>query len=1480
MYLSNKLTFYLVFSVLLAVGMIFAPTVMAQTIAATWTDDLNDDNTADDPGWDVTIGGLADTNDPDVTYLDPAGTTAAAQGTQTGFDAATATVLMSEGTIAAGIGDVIAVQVVIAANTYQRVTFPAGGPGATLASTTLTLLPKLAELAVSEYYVSFNGTVTVTFNFAAAVADTNGAPVAPLHVSDVTVDGTNSAGLQIVSVSGTNRVTFRSTLGVSGTSGSSTVDLSASYATQATVAADGQAMVTFDDTAPTITNNAITVAAPAGFPTPSDGVWNSTFLLTFSVGDEDGGSGLPDVNPVSIETDNDKLEVEAIGLGTADNTETDTEYLVRITPKAGRDTTAGENVTITIVPVDKAGNEGSGVVSVKLAASQSPAAAFTRASPASGNVGPGGTITVTFDKDPGTVNATNATVTGTGNTRTVTVGSTAGAQEIVLTWDKGGRQVLNYTVVIPPDAAVAFTSAAPASGNVMRGTEITLTFAADPGTVTASVGAISGTGTTRTLTIPAAQAAGAVTITVSWTKTGHQAGSQMLTYTVIVPPADNNPTSPSNIMKLEIPAESYVVLVRSMSETEGALEFPQVPPVNGTDVNVEVWGDMPDLHDLFLRSAQNHGGALVVRRSVNAHENDMTDEDGNLVGRLATPARGSVGISEIMWARDLRQGTADEQAAGQWIELQNLNSKPVVVLIYAQKGGDGLISGGILVNTAAGDNLLGNLDHSGTMVVDAIQNIRNDGNQANNGWDVVGKGQDGNSVEGVPFASMHRILPDKQPAFSASQNYTKRKGTKDSHWATSIGAYVRGQTTHTSGGISNIPVLFDYRGTPGDVNNRTGITLHTKAGRTNLSDSLAVVFNEIGNRSTADKAYEWIELRNRTGSAVDLRAYIITTITGVNAESILYRFPNETTNIAANGVLLLLASNPADDNDHPIAIGYDIDKAVEDQVPGFKGDHVPRYKVVSFGSNGIPNGNFVLVLRRPDNAGKNDISETGRNDFDKIVDMAGYANLSANPYPNPVSSTGLWPLDNFPGPVSGNNLTENKVHRRSVDKDNKDGDRFGTGRIENNNGRPVFVDAGFTGIGYRRDVANAAIHGGDPGYHNPQKNLAADFTGDVVISELMLSIGSSASRRLPQWIEIANNSATKTVNLDADNGWELVIETPGDEIRTLNFKAKGQVKYIYPKQTILIVAGSPTRNAQAGSDNLRSDIIFKSDRVFNVIREYGDKFSEFEVDGARVKNDRYRFLNPIHFHIALKDGKGNTADVIGNLDGRARTNDTAAWDYPSGLTKEGDRTSFVRLYDEGNARSALGAAAVDVLTLGAVGSGAVDQGSIDLNDFDSVVPSQYAWIQAAAFNFDTIYVRHTWYGSEDDYGTPGAIKGQVLPVQLSSFRPALENGKIVVRWTTESELDNAGFNVYRSESRDGEYKQVNAEMIQGAGTTGERNAYDWVDASAKPGQVYYYQIEDVSFAGERQMLATTKLRGLISAENKLTTKWGEIKKVQ
>ena len=139
---------------------------------------------------------------------------------------------------------------------------------------------------------------------------------------------------------------------------------------------------------------------------------------------------------------------------------------------------------------------------------------------------------------------------------------------------------------------------------------------------------------------------------------------------------------------------------------------------------------------------------------------------------------------------------------------------------------------------------------------------------------------------------------------------------------------------------------------------------------------------------------------------------------------------------------------------------------------------------------------------------------------------------------------------------------------------------------------------------------------------------------------------------------------------------------------------------------------------------------------------------------------------------------------------------------------------------------------------------------------------------------------HSYYGFPTDVGTPGFRAGGALPVELSHFRPERQKdtGAVVITWSTQSELNNAGFFIKRSQQRDGDFKVINATMIAGAGTTSEKQFYTYTDTTAQPNVVYYYQIEDVSLDGNRQTLTRgIRLKGHVGTVGKATVLWGELK---
>ena len=335
----------------------------------------------------------------------------------------------------------------------------------------------------------------------------------------------------------------------------------------------------------------------------------------------------------------------------------------------------------------------------------------------------------------------------------------------------------------------------------------------------------------------------------------------------------------------------------------------------------------------------------------------------------------------------------------------------------------------------------------------------------------------------------------------------------------------------------------------------------------------------------------------------------------------------------------------------------------------------------------------------------------------------------------------------------------------------------------------------------------------------PAPTVAAAMPEDIMISEIMVDTGGG---RLPQWIELSNVSG-KEVSLA---GWSVLISNSAADDDVV-----GASVSINLSGTLDVSAH--TGNTGKGQSLLlvawgaRSSSQINADLVMNVSSQVGEA-------------GRYTLISEMGFMVALvppqTTGVLTYGDAAGNLD--------EGWELP---TADGARSSLIR-----READALGAA-----TMGTMANG---------------------WVLAS----DTALVSGpvTWYGSDEDAGTPGYDAGGPLPVQLSHFRPARdkETGAAVITWSTQSELNNAGFFIKRSQQRDGQFKIINAAMIQGAGTISEKQFYTYTDTTAQPNVVYYYQIEDVSLDGNRQTLTNgTRLKGHIGAAGKLTTLWGDLK---
>ncbi len=98
-----------------------------------------------------------------------------------------------------------------------------------------------------------------------------------------------------------------------------------------------------------------------------------------------------------------------------------------------------------------------------------------------------------------------------------------------------------------------------------------------------------------------------------------------------------------------------------------------------------------------------------------------------------------------------------------------------------------------------------------------------------------------------------------------------------------------------------------------------------------------------------------------------------------------------------------------------------------------------------------------------------------------------------------------------------------------------------------------------------------------------------------------------------------------------------------------------------------------------------------------------------------------------------------------------------------------------------------------------------------------------------------------------------------LPVGLSDFHAIAGNERITLKWITESEIDNLGFNIYRSVQSNSQYTIINNQLIPGAGNSSSKKDYEFTDLDVINGITYRYKLEDVDFAGNG------KLHGPVSA---------------
>lgn len=119
----------------------------------------------------------------------------------------------------------------------------------------------------------------------------------------------------------------------------------------------------------------------------------------------------------------------------------------------------------------------------------------------------------------------------------------------------------------------------------------------------------------------------------------------------------------------------------------------------------------------------------------------------------------------------------------------------------------------------------------------------------------------------------------------------------------------------------------------------------------------------------------------------------------------------------------------------------------------------------------------------------------------------------------------------------------------------------------------------------------------------------------------------------------------------------------------------------------------------------------------------------------------------------------------------------------------------------------------------------------DATNISSILLRQGTNGNSPALVIDGIYVRNTW-----DNG--------VLPVELSSFTSTINNRDVTLNWTTQTEINNSGFEIERAVNG----VWTNAGFVAGNGNTTLSHSYSFTDRSLNIG-TYSYRLKQIDYNG-------------------------------
>lgn len=126
----------------------------------------------------------------------------------------------------------------------------------------------------------------------------------------------------------------------------------------------------------------------------------------------------------------------------------------------------------------------------------------------------------------------------------------------------------------------------------------------------------------------------------------------------------------------------------------------------------------------------------------------------------------------------------------------------------------------------------------------------------------------------------------------------------------------------------------------------------------------------------------------------------------------------------------------------------------------------------------------------------------------------------------------------------------------------------------------------------------------------------------------------------------------------------------------------------------------------------------------------------------------------------------------------------------------------------------------------------------------------YTHVNGAGPGYTYAVCAYNHNGDPDAPSPDSCFKAGPTAAKLVSFVAAPAAGTIHVEWETATEIDNVGFNLYRSDAAGGVYARLNDALIPSQAPGSPAGAvYRWLDGDVRPGQTYYYKLEPMDIHG-------------------------------